>query len=41
VVNLQLPYDGAPAGSHTIHFDIESLDSPGRLTEKSVFIVPR
>ncbi len=41
VVNLQLPYDGAPAGSHAIHFNIESLDSPGKLTEKSVFIVPR
>jgi len=41
VVNLQLPYDGAAAGSHTIHFDIESLDSPGKLSEKSIFIVPR
>jgi cytochrome c oxidase accessory protein FixG len=41
VVNVQLPYDGAPAGSHAIQFTIESLDSPGKLTEKSVFIVPR
>ena len=41
VVNLQLPYDGAAAGSHTIHFEIESLDSPGKLSEKSIFIVPR
>ena len=41
VVSLQLPYDAAPAGSHAIHFEIESLDSPGKLTEKSVFIVPR
>ena len=41
VVNVQLPYDGAPAGSHAISFEIESLDSPGKLTEKSVFIVPR
>jgi polyferredoxin len=41
VVNLQLPYGGASSGSHVIHFEIESLDSPGKLTEKSVFIVPR
>ena len=41
VLNLQLPYDAAPAGSHTIHFEIESLDTPGKLTEKSIFIVPR
>lgn len=41
VVNLQVPYDAAPAGSHTIHFEIESLDSPGKIAEKSVFLVPR
>ena len=41
VVNLQLPYGGASSGSHVIHFEIESLDAPGKLTEKSVFIVPR
>ena len=41
VIALQLPYDAAPAGSHPIHFDIESLDSPGKLAEKSVFLVPQ
>ena len=41
VMGLQLPYEGAQSGSHPIHFEIESLDSPGKITEKSVFIVPR
>jgi len=41
VLNLQLPYDAAPPGSHPINFEIESLDSPGKLSEKSIFIVPR
>jgi cytochrome c oxidase accessory protein FixG len=41
VVNLQLPYDAASPGSHPFQFDIDSLDSPGKVTEKSVFIVPR
>jgi cytochrome c oxidase accessory protein FixG len=40
-VTLQLPYEGASAGSHEIHFEIESINSPGRVTEKSVFLVPR
>jgi cytochrome c oxidase accessory protein FixG len=40
-VRVQLPYDAAPAGSHPIQFEITSIDSPGKLTEKSVFIVPR
>ena len=40
-VRVQLPYQGAPAGSHPIHFEIQSLNSPGHLTEKSVFLVPR
>ncbi len=41
VLNLQLPYDAAGPGSHPIEFQIQSLDSPGKLTEKSVFLVPR
>ena len=41
VVNLQAPYDVASAGSHPIHFEIASQDSPTRVVEKSVFIVPR
>ena len=40
-VTLQLPYEGAKAGSHEIHFEIEAINSPGRVTEKSVFLVPR
>ena len=40
-VRVQLPFDAAPAGSHPIQFDISSMDSPGKLTEKSVFLVPR
>jgi cytochrome c oxidase accessory protein FixG len=44
-VRLQLPYDAAPAGSHPIHFRIESRSpngqSVGQLSEKTVFLVPR
>jgi polyferredoxin len=40
-VRVQLPFDAATAGSHAIQFEIDSLDSPGHLTEKSVFLVPR
>ena len=44
-VRLQIPYDAAPAGSHPIHFHIQSLEEGaklvGDLSEKSVFIVPR
>jgi cytochrome c oxidase accessory protein FixG len=40
-VRVQAPFDVAAPGSHTMAFEIESLDSPGRLIEKSVFLVPR
>jgi cytochrome c oxidase accessory protein FixG len=40
-VTLQLPYERASAGSHEINFEVEALNSPGRVTEKSVFLVPR
>ncbi len=40
-VRVQLPYDAAPAGSHTIHFDITSEETQARIREKSVFLVPR
>ena len=40
-VTLQLPYEAASPGSHEIHFEIESVNSPGRVIEKSVFLVPR
>jgi cytochrome c oxidase accessory protein FixG len=39
-VTLQLPYEAANPGSHEIHFEIESLNSLGHVTEKSVFLVP-
>ena len=40
-VRVQAPFDAAPAGSHAMQFEIEALDSSGRLNEKSVFLVPR
>ncbi|MBP6006767.1 MAG: cytochrome c oxidase accessory protein CcoG [Rhodoferax sp.] len=39
-VRVQLPFGAAAPGSHEIHFVVESLDGPGRLNEKSTFIVP-
>jgi len=40
-VTLQLPYDAAAPGSHEIHFEVESVNASGHVTEKSVFLVPR
>ncbi len=40
-VRVQLPHGVAAGGSHVIHFDIEALDGAGRISEKSVFLVPR
>jgi len=40
-VTLQLPYDAATAGSHEIHFEVEAVNAPGRVVEKSIFLVPR
>jgi hypothetical protein len=40
-VRVQLPPGGAVPGSHPIHFDIESLDAGGHLSERSVFLVPQ
>ena len=40
-VRVQAPFDAAPAGSHAIEFQIDAVDSPGHLREKSVFLVPR
>ncbi len=40
-VRVQLPYDGAPAGSHPIAFHIAEPDSGAQVTEKAVFLVPR
>ncbi len=42
VLRVQIPPDAAPAGSHTIHFDIRSHgDDAAAVTEKAVFLVPR
>ncbi|OQW90098.1 MAG: cytochrome c oxidase accessory protein CcoG [Rhodoferax ferrireducens] len=40
-MRIQLPFEGAPVGSHEIQIVIESLDSPGRLVEKTTFLVPK
>ena len=40
-VRVQLPYEAAAPGSHPIQFRIESIDTPGTVNEKSVFLVPR
>jgi cytochrome c oxidase accessory protein FixG len=40
-VTVQLPYEAAPPGSHTIHFRIKASESAAEVSEKSVFIVPR
>ena len=40
-VRVQAPFDAAAPGSHAIQFEVEALDSLDRLTEKSVFLVPR
>jgi cytochrome c oxidase accessory protein FixG len=44
-VRLQWPYEAASAGSHPIHFRIDSRSpsgqSVGQLSEKTVFLVPR
>jgi cytochrome c oxidase accessory protein FixG len=41
VVRVQLPYEAAPAGSHPIRFEITGQGAPVRVSEKSVFLVPR
>ncbi len=40
-VRVQAPYEVAPPGSHTIHFEVHAMDSSDKVSEKSVFIVPR
>jgi len=41
VVRLQIPYGSTDAGSHAVHFAIEALGTGARVTEKSIFLVPR
>ena len=40
-VSLHIPYGSLPSGSHAIHFDIEAISGDGKLSEHSVFLVPR
>jgi len=40
-MRIQLPFEGASVGSHEIKITIESLDSPGKLVEKTTFLVPQ
>jgi len=40
-VRLELPYEGAVAGSHPIRFDISAPEHAQHVLEKSVFLVPR
>jgi cytochrome c oxidase accessory protein FixG len=40
-VRVQAPYESAKPGSHTIHFEVQVQDAHAKVSEKSVFIVPR
>ena len=40
-VRLQLPYEAAGPGTHTIHFELTDRDGTASVREKSVFLVPR
>ena len=40
-VRVQIPYGALPAGSHALTFEVTAESGQGRVTEKSVFIVPR
>jgi len=40
-VRVQAPFEVAAPGSHEIHFEIESLDSPGKVREESKFMIPK
>lgn len=41
VVGLKIPDGAAESGSHKIQFEIESLETKEKVTEKSIFLVPR
>jgi hypothetical protein len=40
-VRLQVPYGSAEPGSHPIHFQIDAVSGDARISEKSVFLMPR
>jgi polyferredoxin len=41
VVDVEIPDGSTEAGKHKIQFEIEEIDSKEKLTEKSIFLVPR
>ncbi len=41
IVRADIPYGSAAQGSHKIVFDIQAANGKDRVTEKSVFMVPR
>ena len=40
-VQVHLPYGSAASGSHPIYFEVQALEHPAKVEEKSVFLVPR
>ena len=40
-VRVQAPFEAAVPGSHNIQFEIQDQDSAAKVSEKSVFLVPR
>ena len=40
-VSLRIPYGSAQPGSHPIQFEIEAVGTGAKISEKSVFLVPR
>jgi cytochrome c oxidase accessory protein FixG len=40
-VRVQAPFEAVKPGSHAIHFDIVARETAAKVSEKSVFIVPR
>lgn len=41
IVDLKIPDGSVASGSHKIAFEIQSLESKEKVTEKSIFLVPR
>ena len=40
-VRLQIPYGSAEPGSHPVQFEIKAVESGAKVSEKSLFLVPR
>ena len=40
-VRLQIPYGSAASGSHPVQFEVTAIGSTHKVTEKSIFLVPR